>query len=127
MATERAEVAKTRRQLAKVGLSAASIERFLGDVLDVDWHAATVRSVSLGTLGVLHAVSLCIHVIGRASAWARGTDPKHAVKQIDRLLSNENVTVWAFAHAWVRFIVGQRPGRPHPGPRGQLSDGEGWH
>jgi hypothetical protein len=109
MTAERTEVAKTRRQLAKVGLNEASIERFLGEVLDVDWHAATLRSVSLGTLGVLHAVSLCIHVIGRASAWARDKDPKHAVKQIDRLLSNENVTVWAFARAWVRFVVGQRP------------------
>jgi hypothetical protein len=109
MATERSEVAKTRRRLAKVGLNAASIERFLEGVLDVDWHVATLRSVSLGTLGVLHAVSLCIHVIGRASAWARDKDPKHAVKQLDRLLSNENVTLSAFARAWVRFVVGPRP------------------
>lgn len=109
MATERTMVAKTRQRLAKVGLNAASIERFLGEVLEVDWHAATVSSVSLGTLGVLHAVSLCIHVIGRASAWARDKDPKHAVKQIDRLLSNANVTIWSFARAWVRFVVGVRP------------------
>lgn len=108
METERSEVAKTRRRLAKVGLNAASIERFLEQVLEVDWHVATLRSVSLGTLGVLHAVSLCIHVIGRAAAWARDKDPKHAVKQIDRLLSNENVTIAAFARAWVRFVVGPR-------------------
>ena len=109
MGTERREVAKTRRRLAKVGLNAASIERFLEQVLEVDWHVATLRSVSLGTLGVLHAVSLCIHVIGRAAAWARDKDPKHAVKQIDRLLSNENVTLSSFARAWVRFVVGPRP------------------
>jgi hypothetical protein len=109
METEHREAAKTRRRLAKVGLNAASIERFLGEVLEVDWHVATLRSVSLGTLGVLHAVSLCIHVIGRAAAWARDKDPKHSVKQIDRLLSNENVTIWAFARAWVRFVVGPRP------------------
>lgn len=109
METEQRETAKARRRLAKAGLNAASIERFLADVLEVDWHAATLRSVSLGTLGVLHAVSLCIHVIGRAAAWARDKDPKHAVKQIDRLLSNENVSIWAFARAWVRFVVGPRP------------------
>ena len=109
METEQRETAKARRRLAKSGLNAASIERFLDDVLEVDWHAATIRSVSLGTLGVLHAVSLCIHAIGRAAAWARDKDPKHSVKQVDRLLSNENVTVWAFARAWVRFVVGPRP------------------
>jgi hypothetical protein len=109
METEQRETAKARKRLAKAGLNAASIERFLADVLEVDWHTATLRSVSLGTLGVLHAVSLCIHVIGRAVAWARDKDPKHAVKQIDRLLSNENVSIWAFAKAWVRFVVGPRP------------------
>ena len=108
METEKIAAAKARRRLAKVGLDESSIARFLADVVEVDWHAATVRSVSLGTLGVLHAVSLCIHVIGRAAAWARDVDPKHSVKQIDRLLSNSNVTVWTFARAWVRFVVGPR-------------------
>jgi Transposase DDE domain len=109
MEIEQREAAKARRRLAKVGLNEASIGRFLTDVVDVDWHVATLRSVTLGTLGVLHAASLCIHVIGRAMAWARDKDPKHAVKQIDRLLSNENVTVWAFARSWIRFVVGPRP------------------
>lgn len=108
METENRETAKAKRRLTKVGLNAGSIERFLAEVVEVDWHVATLRSVSLGTLGVLHAVSLCIHVIGRAAAWARDVDPKHSVKQIDRLLSNENVTIWAFARAWVRFVVGSR-------------------
>lgn len=107
--TEQRELAKATRRLSKAGLNAASIERFLSDVLEVDWHVATLRSVAFGTLGVLHSVSLCIHVIGRAMAWARDKDPKHAVKQIDRLLSNENVTIWAFARSWVRFVVGPRP------------------
>jgi hypothetical protein len=109
MDVERCESARARRRLAKVGLNESSIGRFLGDVLDVDWHVATLQSVTLGTLGVLHAASLCIHVIGRAMAWARDKDPKHAVKQVDRLLSNENVTVWGFARSWVRFVVGPRP------------------
>ncbi len=106
---ERRRAAKTPKQLAKVGLNAASIERFLGEGMGLDWHAATVKSVAFGALGVVHAVSLCIHVIGRAAAWARDKDPKHAVKQIDRLLSNENVSVWTFARAWVKFVVGVRP------------------
>lgn len=108
METEQRQAAKARKQLAKAGLNAASIERYLTDVLEVDWHLATLRSVSFGAVGVLHAVSLCIHVIGRAAAWAQDKKPKHAVKQIDRLLSNENVSVWAFARAWIRFVVGPR-------------------
>jgi hypothetical protein len=74
----------------------------------VDWHAATLKSAALGTLGTLHAVSPCIHAIGRASAWSRDRDPKHAVKQIDRLLSDQNVSVWLFSRASVRFVVGSR-------------------
>ena len=109
MEAEKRESARARRRLSQAGLNASTIERFLDDVLEVDWHAATLRSVSFATLGVLHAASLCIHVIGRAFAWARDKDPKHAVKQIDRLLSNGNVTIWAFARAWVRFVVGPRP------------------
>lgn len=105
---EKREVARTRRRMAKVGLNAASIERFLDDVVEVDWHVATLRSVAFATLGVLHASSLCIHVIGRAMAWARDRDPKHAVKQIDRLLSNANLTIGAFARAWIRFVVSTR-------------------
>ena len=101
-------MARTRQRMAKVGLNAASIERFLDDVVEVDWHVATLRSVAFATLGVLHASSLCIHVIGRAMAWARDRDPKHAVKQIDRLLSNANLTIGAFARAWIRFVVSTR-------------------
>jgi hypothetical protein len=106
---EKREAAKARRRLAKVGLNATNIERFLQEVVEVDWHVATLRSVAFAAMGVMHAVSLCIHVIGRAAAWAALRDPKHAVKQVDRLLSNSNMTVWAFTRAWVRFVVGVRP------------------
>ena len=105
---ERVHVAHARRQLARVGLNAASIERFLRAIVDTDLHAKTVLSLSLGTLGVLHAASLCIHVIGRAMAWARGTDPKHAIKQFDRLLSNANFSPAVLARSWVSFVLGER-------------------
>ena len=59
---ERVHAAHARRQLARVGLNAASIERFLRTIVDTDLHAKMVLSLSLGTLGVLHAASLCIHV-----------------------------------------------------------------
>ncbi|XXY19181.1 transposase [Sorangium sp. So ce216] len=105
---ERSHSMRARRQLERVGLSAISIERFLGAAVKVDLHVKTVLSLSLATLGVLHSVSICIHVIGRALAWARDGSPKHTTKQVDRLLSNNNVSPWLLFDAWVRFVVGSR-------------------
>jgi hypothetical protein len=102
---ERRRSARARRQLSKVGLNAKSVHQFVEQVVGEDLHVKTVLSVSLATLGVLHAASLCIHVIGRALAWARGANPKHCVKQVDRLLSNENVSPWGLTRQWVQFVV----------------------
>jgi len=105
---ERQYAAKARQQLGRVGLSAKNIERFLSEIVEDDLHAKTILSLALGTLGVLHAASLCIHVVGRAMAWARGADPKHCIKQFDRMLSNSHFTPWAIARQWASFILGER-------------------
>jgi hypothetical protein len=34
---------------------------------------------------------------------------KHAVKQVDRLLSNEGIPVWRLFASWVPYVVGDRP------------------
>jgi hypothetical protein len=105
----RRHTARVQKQLGRVGLTGPSIEKFLKKVVQVDLHAKTVLSLSLGTLGVLHAVSLCIYVIGRALAWSRDMNPKHCIKQVDRLLSNNNFVVGQLFGPWVRFAVGPRP------------------
>jgi len=46
------------------------------------------------TLGVLCSASLAVHAIGQGLAHARGLITKHAVKQVDRLLSNRGIDVW---------------------------------
>lgn len=91
-----------------MGLNARSIETFLKDAVEVDLHAKTVLSLSMATVGVLHALSLCIHVVGRALAWAHGGDPKHAIKQVDRLLSNAKVSIGGLAGPWAQFLIGER-------------------
>jgi hypothetical protein len=49
-----------------------------------------------------------VAMIGQALAQARGLVTKHAIKQVDRLLSNQKVDVWeSFAH-WVPHLVGAR-------------------
>jgi hypothetical protein len=46
--------------------------------------------------------------VGRAMAWARGADPKHCIKQFDRMLSNSHFTPWAIARQWAAFALGER-------------------
>jgi hypothetical protein len=77
------------------------IERMAGEPL----HAKQVESVTNAVVGVAHAVSLSIHAIGIGLATARGLQTKHAITQVDRLLSNPALNVWAlFAH-WVPHVV----------------------
>lgn len=68
------------------------------------WHVATLHSGRWG----LKASSLSIDVIGQAIACPRDRGPKDAVKDSDRLLSNANLTIGAFAPAWIRFVVSTR-------------------
>ena len=71
-----------------------------------DLHAKRVLSLANATQGVLTSASLAIHAVGRGLAQAMGTLTKHGVKQVDRLLSNRGVDVWAFFAYWTPFIVG---------------------
>jgi len=51
---------------------------------------------------------LGIQAIGKALAVAEGLKTKHAVKQVDRLLSNDGIPVWSLFASWVPFVVGDR-------------------
>jgi len=84
------------------------ILEFLDGLFGDDLHAKRVLSLSLATLGVLHAASLSVHAIGQALAAARGKKRKHGVKQVDRLLSNAGVDVWQLFAFWVPYVLGQR-------------------
>lgn len=89
-------------------LSPERVHEFVGELLGEDVHAARVFSLANGVVGVLSAAALGIHVIGRGLADAMGLEPKHAIKQIDRLLSNSGVTVWQWFQQWVSFVVAAR-------------------
>jgi len=81
---------------------------FVSELLGDDVHATRVMSLANGVVGVLHAAALGIHAIGRGLADALDLDPKHAIKQVDRLLSNAGVTVWDWFNQWVTYVVGDR-------------------
>jgi hypothetical protein len=48
----------------------------------------------------VNAVSVSIHVIGVGLAQMSGLNAMHAFKQVDRLLSNVGVNVWALFADW---------------------------
>lgn len=89
-------------------LDPASIYEFVEDLIGDDLHAQRVWSVANGVLGVLHGATLAIHAIGEGLAVAMGLEPKHAIKQVDRLLSNRGVDVEALAPLWVSFVLAER-------------------
>ena len=85
------------------------IHSFLRGLLADDLHAKRVYSLANATLGVMSAASLAVNAIGHGLALARGRLTKHAIKQVDRLLSNPGIDVGALMARWVRYVVGPRP------------------
>ena len=80
----------------------------LGGLLEQDLHAKRVDSLCNATLGVLHSASLAVCTIGQGLAAARSLKLKHAVKQVDRLLSNPAINVDEILVRWVPYIIGAR-------------------
>jgi hypothetical protein len=80
------------------------IEQMAGETL----HAKRVQSITNAVVGIVNAVSLSIHAIGAGLAVASGRSPKHAIKQVDRLLSNSAINVWALFADWVPYVLASR-------------------
>jgi hypothetical protein len=81
---------------------------FLEGLFGNDLHARRVLSLSNGVLGVQHAAAASIHAIGEGLAAARGLDAKHAIKQIDRLLSNAGIDLTELLPLWVPYVLAER-------------------
>lgn len=84
--------------------TAKVLERLFGE----DLHAMRVLSLANGTIGVLNAASLAVSAIGKAYAAVVGGDPKHGVKQVDRMLSNDGIDLPTLFPSWVQFVVSSR-------------------
>jgi hypothetical protein len=84
------------------------VRAFLDSVLGEDIHTKRVDSLANATLGVMTGASLGVAVIGKSLAQARGLLPKHAIKQVDRLLSNSRLEAWDVFATWVPETVGSR-------------------
>ena len=96
------------REQREQRFSSDQVRQVLGHVLGDDLHAKRVASLSDATLGVLRSSSVAVCAIGQGLAAARGLKPKHATKQVDRLLSNSKINVDAILARWVSVAAGIR-------------------
>ena len=78
-----------RKRAAEFKYTHTFIETLFAD----DMHAKRVYSLANATLGVMTSASLAVCTIGHGLALARGGLSKHAIKQVDRLLSNSGINV----------------------------------
>lgn len=98
-------MAAPARSTRKIGRD--EVEHFVGSLFE-DMHAKRVASLTDGVDGVLHAASLGIRAIGQGLAAAQGLAPRHATKQVDRLLSNPKLDLACIFRSWVRFAIAER-------------------
>lgn len=92
----------------KKPLSFDGVHCFLKTLFANDLHAKRILSLAGATLGAIESASLAVAMIGQGLALARGRLTKHAIKQVDRLLSNPGIEVDALLVHWVPYVVGNR-------------------
>lgn len=71
-------------------------------------HKKTQNSLSDAAFGILSSEKLQLHHIGEGLAGAANLTKKHAVKQVDRLMSNPAINPRYLAKSLVPFIIGER-------------------
>jgi len=84
------------------------VQAFIAALYEGELHTKRVTALAGATLGVMASASLAVAVIGQALAQARGLVTKHAIKQVDRLLSNAGIDVWDSFARWVPRQIGTR-------------------
>jgi Transposase DDE domain len=71
-------------------------------------HEKRKKSIANAALGIINSASLIVNRIGLGLASAQDLFGKHAVKQVDRLLSNDKFNPWACYEYYVPYIIGAR-------------------
>jgi hypothetical protein len=98
-----------QHRIPSPSLRSEHVQAFVETVIGDDLHAKRVISLASGVVGVVHSASLAVSTIGRALGQAQGLQPKHAIKQIDRLLSNRGIDVSDIFEKWAPYLVASRP------------------
>ena len=86
-------------------MSVQQVQEFLSPIFSGKLHKKRLESLENAVLGTIESASLSVSAIGRGLASARCLVEKHAIKQIDRLLSNPAFDTWKLAESWAEFIL----------------------
>src|SRR6201746_2344578 len=84
------------------------VHQLLDEVLAPGLHAKRIAPRADAPLGVMHTGSLAVCTIGHGLAMARGLNARHAVKQVDRMLSQPGIDVDQILALWGPFVIGPR-------------------
>ena len=95
-------------QIQGENLDYLNVQKFTHQVFGETQHAKRIQSIAGAALGVLSSSSLIIHRIGQGLARENDLIAKHAIKQVDRLLSNKKLNLWDCFEQWIPFIIGIR-------------------
>lgn len=94
-----------RKNTIKQTVDYIDVHGFLENILENDIHAKRIESLSNATLGVMNSASFAIRLIGHGLAEQMDLDPKHCIKQVDRLLSNPGINLQHLFCLWVPHIL----------------------
>ena len=89
-------------------LNAFDVPSFVTKLLGNTQHSKRIESIANAALGIISSASLIMHRLGRGMAAALNLSDKHAVKQVDRLLSNKKFDIEESQENITLFLVGGR-------------------
>ena len=89
-------------------LNSIDIKCVVDDIFGTDVHEKRKKSIANAALGVINSASLIVYRIGLGLAAANDLFGKYAVKQVDRLLSNDKFSPWDYFAHYAPYIVGAR-------------------
>lgn len=84
------------------------VRQHVAGLFEEELHSKRVLSLGNAVIGVMNAESLSVQTIGHGLALALDKDSKHAVKQVDRLLSNEGLDPWSLFALWAPYVLAER-------------------
>ncbi len=87
---------------------ATEVKQFLLSQLGAQMHHKRLSSLSNAVTGVIASQSLQLSKIGEGLAAVNGLLPKHAKKQVDRLLSNEEINISGCQYNFAKLLISQR-------------------
>lgn len=92
--------------MSKNQLTPKNILKYVEKIIGENFHQKRVESIANAAIGVVKAVDLKVQSIGHGLASMLDKESKHAIKQIDRYLSNEGIEMEEFFECWIKYQVG---------------------